>query len=239
MKLEMIECYSDVLLSALRDDGTSLVIAEMVKGRHVYPPHDLAHMRLDAARIVACVNACADMDDPAAEVEQLRAKAAALQLEAEIHAQEARTANATIAEIYQLVTGATGEPGNWNGAEPVRQKLEALQARIAELEAQAAVGARAVEVLRKVERCVPGGITGRCPVCKMSKHTDACELAAILRDAANNQLASNTVPVSREALGDLREAVADAAHAASPWLIKAARRLLNDADGRLLDGGGK
>jgi len=35
-----------------------------------------------------------------------------LKLEAQSHAQEARTANATIAEIYQLCTEATGELGN-------------------------------------------------------------------------------------------------------------------------------
>lgn len=57
-----------------------------------------------------------------------------LRREAEQHAQEARTANATIAEIYQAVTDATGEPGNWNGAEPVRARLTALKARVAELE---------------------------------------------------------------------------------------------------------
>lgn len=44
-----------------------------------------------------------------------------LKQEAQIHAQEARTANRTIAEIYQVVSGATGEPGNWHGAEPVKQ----------------------------------------------------------------------------------------------------------------------
>ncbi len=61
-----------------------------------------------------------------------------MKMEAQIHAQEARTANATIAEIYQCVCGATGEPGNWNGAEPVREKLTAQDARIAELERDAA-----------------------------------------------------------------------------------------------------
>lgn len=50
-----------------------------------------------------------------------------LKMEAQIHAQEARTANATIAEIYQIVTGATGEPGNWNGAGPVRAALSRLR----------------------------------------------------------------------------------------------------------------
>jgi len=50
-----------------------------------------------------------------------------LKQEAQIRAQEARTANATIAEIYQIVTGKTGEPGNWNGAEPVRRRIAELE----------------------------------------------------------------------------------------------------------------
>lgn len=49
---------------------------------------------------------------------------ARLQLEAQVHAQEARTANATIAEIYQVVSGGKGEPGNWHGAEPVRAMMQ-------------------------------------------------------------------------------------------------------------------
>ncbi|TFH84949.1 hypothetical protein EQG41_19705 [Billgrantia azerbaijanica] len=44
-----------------------------------------------------------------------------LEQEARIHAQEARTQRATVQAIYQLVTGATGEPGDWHGAEPVRE----------------------------------------------------------------------------------------------------------------------
>jgi hypothetical protein len=51
-----------------------------------------------------------------------------LKQEAQIHAQEAKTANSTIYEIYQCVTGATGEPGNWHGAEPVRAALAAKDA---------------------------------------------------------------------------------------------------------------
>lgn len=39
---------------------------------------------------------------------------------------EADTANATIAEIYGLCTGKTGEPGNWHGAQPVRALVERL-----------------------------------------------------------------------------------------------------------------
>lgn len=63
----------------------------------------------------------------AAENERQAALVERLKQEAQIHAQEARTANATIAEIYQCVTGATGEPGNWNGAAPVRELVERLR----------------------------------------------------------------------------------------------------------------
>jgi hypothetical protein len=61
-----------------------------------------------------------------------------LRLEAQIHAQEARTANATIAEIYQLCSGGKGEPGNWNGAEPVRALVAERDALAATLRQQAA-----------------------------------------------------------------------------------------------------
>jgi septation ring formation regulator EzrA len=56
-----------------------------------------------------------------------------LKLEATIHAQEARTANATIAEIYQVVSGGTGEQGNWYGAQPVREAVEKLKAELERL----------------------------------------------------------------------------------------------------------
>ncbi|WP_418122296.1 hypothetical protein [Variovorax sp. 160MFSha2.1] len=56
-----------------------------------------------------------------------------LKTEARLHAQEARTANSTIAEIYRIVSNGTGEPGNWNGAEPVRKCIEGLRAKLASL----------------------------------------------------------------------------------------------------------
>jgi len=55
------------------------------------------------------------------ELDEIKTLVARLKQEAQIHSQEARTANATIAEIYQAISGSTGEPGNWNGAEPVRK----------------------------------------------------------------------------------------------------------------------
>lgn len=56
-----------------------------------------------------------------------------LKLEAQIHAGEARCANSTIAEIYQAISGSTGEPGNWNGAEPVRAYIATKDAEIERL----------------------------------------------------------------------------------------------------------
>lgn len=61
-----------------------------------------------------------------------------LKQEAQIHAQEARTANATIAEIYQVCSGATGEQGNWHGAEPVRMRIAELEAKLTEAQKDAA-----------------------------------------------------------------------------------------------------
>lgn len=58
-----------------------------------------------------------------AELEQLAER---LKQEAQIHAMEARTANATIAEIYQVVSGGKGEPGNWHGAVLVRECIGEL-----------------------------------------------------------------------------------------------------------------
>jgi hypothetical protein len=58
-----------------------------------------------------------------ADLQQARNLCERLMLEAQGHAQEACTANATIAEIYQAVSGGTGEPGNWHGAKPVVDAL--------------------------------------------------------------------------------------------------------------------
>ncbi|MFT0875090.1 hypothetical protein VRZ08_00910 [Rhodopseudomonas sp. G2_2311] len=62
------------------------------------------------------------------QISRISAERDAILRQAEAHALEARTANATIYEIYRVVSGATGEPGNWNGAEPVRKAFEAQRA---------------------------------------------------------------------------------------------------------------
>lgn len=58
-----------------------------------------------------------------------RALCERLKQEAINHAGEARNANATLNEIYQLVSGATGEKANWNGAAPVREYIEKQKAK--------------------------------------------------------------------------------------------------------------
>lgn len=70
--------------------------------------------------------------DAETAVERLQELVDRLKLEAKGHAQEARTANATIAEAYQAVTGAKGEPGNWNGAVPIRTEVERLRGLVQE-----------------------------------------------------------------------------------------------------------
>lgn len=54
------------------------------------------------------------------DVKELTAERDAIKQQAQIWKMEAETQKATVHEIYQLCTGATGEPGDWHGAEPVR-----------------------------------------------------------------------------------------------------------------------
>lgn len=67
-----------------------------------------------------------------AEMEALNDR---LLLEAQCHAMEARGANATIHDAYQAVTEGKGEPGNWNGAVPIKDELARLRDRLTASEA--------------------------------------------------------------------------------------------------------
>lgn len=88
-------------------------------------------------------------------IEALQARADNLKQQAKNWAHEARAANSTIAEIYQLCTGATGEPGNWHGAEPVRKLVAERDALAAERDALAAelsaARAKSLEALRLID----------------------------------------------------------------------------------------
>lgn len=64
-------------------------------------------------------------------IEALQAENASLLQQAQIWKQEATAQRATVHEAYRVCTGNTGEPGDWNGAEPIRKlaaEREQLQA---------------------------------------------------------------------------------------------------------------
>lgn len=85
---------------------------------------DVVTLRVENASIRAAL--IADND-------RLKDLCARLRQEAQFHAGEARGANATIREAYQEATGATGEPGNWHGAEPIKTALEKIRTERDEL----------------------------------------------------------------------------------------------------------
>lgn len=68
------------------------------------------------------------------EAERLRTENEALMQQAQIWKQEARTMQNTVAECYQAVTGSTGEPGDWNGAKPVREAISELKGELDRLQ---------------------------------------------------------------------------------------------------------
>ena len=51
----------------------------------------------------------------------------ALKLQAETWCMEARAHKSSLHEAYQHITGAKGEPGNWNGARPIIEAFTALK----------------------------------------------------------------------------------------------------------------
>jgi len=85
-------------------------------------------------------------------ISALSSMSARLKQEAQAHAMEARTANATIAEIYRVCSGGTGEPGNWHGAEPVRERIAALEAQVERCrkETESLVAAACTPLLAKI-----------------------------------------------------------------------------------------
>lgn len=103
-----------------------------------------------------------------------------LRMEAEAHAQEARTQRATVHKIYQHVTGATGEPADWNGAVPVIAEIDRLRAEKAEL----------VEALQMTTSVVQAGTRLMPPNLKFTDewaHLGTRTISEIL-DAANEAL---------------------------------------------------
>ncbi len=57
----------------------------------------------------------------------------AVRLQASSWKGEAKTQQSIVHEIYQIVSEAKGEPADWNGAKPVRDRIAELEAENAEL----------------------------------------------------------------------------------------------------------
>jgi hypothetical protein len=70
---------------------------------------------------------------------------------------EAKGHKASLHEAYQAITGATGEPGNWNGAKPIIEAFRASERR-----EQEAIGARdeAMEALRQLRQAADDMLVG-------------------------------------------------------------------------------
>ena len=119
-----IESMDDAMLVDLTIDETRVLLDAL----------DAAEAERDEARAALTD----DTGEPWADrAERHMRERDALLMEAQIHAQEARTANSTVNECYQVATGATGESGNWHGAEPIRKlaaERDALRVRVTNLE---------------------------------------------------------------------------------------------------------
>lgn len=72
-----------------------------------------------------------------------------LRMQAESWAMEARAHKSSLHEAYQHITGATGEPGNWNGARPIVEAFDAANIRAEAAEQQRDVLVKALRELRK------------------------------------------------------------------------------------------
>lgn len=88
-------------------------------------PNGLTFMAVQIAETID-----AALDAQAARVKELEALCDRLKLEAQMHSGEARAHKSTVHECYQAASGATGEPGNWHGATPVRDRIATLEAQL-------------------------------------------------------------------------------------------------------------
>jgi hypothetical protein len=97
--------------------------------------------------------------DLEAENEKLSEQKAQLIIQAQSHALEARAQRATVHEVNQVVSGARGEKGDWNGAIPVRDRIaeltaraEKAEAKVKELEQERAVASSMLDVCLETGR---------------------------------------------------------------------------------------
>lgn len=86
------------------------------------PMSSWGHNAIDALRSLSdqLDEALKDRVTLAMQAEVLTAERDSIKQQAQIWKMEASAHKRTVQECYQACTGSTGEPGNWNGANPVR-----------------------------------------------------------------------------------------------------------------------
>lgn len=123
-------------LSLDEPDGSAVLIAEEYAGScwiDIGLPAEAWLARCSPSGIRSLLDLIAQQ---AARLEEKDALIERLRLEAQTHAGEARCHKSTVHEAYQACTGATGEPGNWHGAEPIKTALASAKAALTAAEAE-------------------------------------------------------------------------------------------------------
>lgn len=122
------------------DDGT-ITYEKLCMTPDAKVAEEGSQWEMNAAHIARCSPdnirlICEAIEAQAAELERVKAErdelqnlADRLKMEARIHSGEARAANASLNDAYQAASGAKGERGNWNGANPIKEALAAAEAR--------------------------------------------------------------------------------------------------------------
>jgi hypothetical protein len=95
---------------------------------------DYARMETGIAPIGAVNHLANFINTVCTRLEAAESQLEAVTQQARIWKMEALTHKSTVQECYQACTGSTGEPGDWNGANPVKQLAMRLAEKNAEIE---------------------------------------------------------------------------------------------------------
>ena len=80
---------------------------------------DMGLREITRHRTEATAQQAAEIAELRAEIERLRGERDNAIQQAQAWKMEAMSHKSTVHQAYQHITGATGEPGNWNGANPI------------------------------------------------------------------------------------------------------------------------
>ena len=139
-ELERLPHEDDCSLGSYLEEKQAAKILGVRPHESIYPSGRMPDCDCNRAKVIEHFAAMED-------------KCERLKLEAQGHAQEARTANASLYECYQSVSGATGERGNWRGAEPVRKHIAAMENLFnASVEAQHTLQRRIGELATQIQQ---------------------------------------------------------------------------------------